>query len=145
MRKILSVLVVAAFAVSLPLAAHAATAAVTAQSVAQKIQGLVKPDLDYAIKLATAAGTVQSKVRLQCFQALQDALPSPPAGSTMPPAPHLVTTVEQLAELIDALQPTSPLFVNCAGAAQLAGLSVLGFINAVVSGAASAAVIAPKL
>jgi hypothetical protein len=53
--------------------------------------------------------------------------------------------VEQLAELIDALQPTSPVFVNCAGAAQLASLSVLGFINAVVSGAAGAAIVAPKI
>lgn len=145
MKKFIALALITAFAVSLPLAANAAAAPVTAQSVAQKIQGLAKPDIDYAIKLATAAGTVQSKIRLQCYQALQDALPSAPAGVALPPSPHLVTTVEQLAELIDALQPTSPLFVNCAGAAQLAGLSVLGFINAVVSGAASAAVIAPKL
>lgn len=128
----------AACALSCPAPAYAATVAapaLTPQSVAKKIQSLVKPDLSYAIQLATAAGTVQSKVRLQCYQAISDALPSPPSGASAPPAPHLITDVEQLAELVDALQPTSPVFVNCAGAAQLASLSVLSFINAVVTGA----------
>lgn len=62
-----------------------------------------------------------------------------------PAEPHLITNVEEIAELIDGLQPTSPLFVNCAGAAQLAQLSVLSFINAIVTGAAGIAVMAPKL
>jgi len=33
-------------------------------------------------------------------------------------------------------RPTGPLFVSCAGAAQLAKTNVLSFVNAVVTGAA---------
>jgi hypothetical protein len=123
-----------------------AAAALTPQGVAQAIQKASVPDLQYAMKLATAANTVQSKVRLQCYQAILGAV-SPPGASDLgaEPSPHLVTSVEQLAELIDALQPTSPVFVNCAGAAQLANLSVLGFVNAVVTGTVGVAAIAPKI
>lgn len=146
-KALLGFLVVGA-ALALALPAQAAPqrdiGALTPQAVAGKIQKLAKPDLSYAMKLATAAGTVQSKVRLQCYQAISDALPTPPADATMPAAPHVITDIEQLAELIDALQPTSPLFVNCGGAAQLAGQSVLQFINGVVTGVAGAAVLISK-
>ena len=46
--------------------------------------------------------------------------------------------------LIDALQPNSPIFIQCAGAAQLAQLSVLNFVNALVTGVGAIAVLAPK-
>ena len=114
------------------------------QDVASAIQAASLPDLDYAIALATAANTLQSKVRLQCYQAIRAAIAPSGAPTAPPPNPDLVTKVEQFAELVDGLQPTSPVFVNCAGAAQLAQLSVLGFINAVVSGVAGAAVLVPK-
>ena len=117
----------------------------TPQSVAAAIQKAAIPDLNYAIQLATAANTLQSKVRLQCYQAVLAAVNPPNAPTTSPPTPDLVTQVEQFAELVDGLQPTSPIFVQCAGAAQLAQLSVLSFVNAIVTGAASAAVLAPKL
>ena len=141
------VLLAAAFGLSLGFSGHAeAATALTPQGVAQAIQKASVPDLQYAMKLATAANTVQSKVRLQCYQAILGAV-SPQGASDLgaEPSPHLVTSVEQLAELIDALQPTSPVFVNCAGAAQLANLSVLGFINAVVTGAVGVAAIVPKI
>jgi hypothetical protein len=117
----------------------------TPEAIAKEIQASAVPDLTYAIALASAAGTLQSKVRSECYTAILGAI-SPPGAAKLgaPPSPDLVTKVEQLAELVDALQPTSPVFVNCAGAAQLANLSVLSFINAVVTGAAGIAVLAPK-
>lgn len=115
-------------------AAAQTTTSLSPTAVAQKIQQLVAPDVAYAIQLAKAVNTPQGNVRAQCYQAIQNAIPVPPAGSTMPPAPHLVTNVEQLAEVIDALQPNGPLFVNCGGAAQLVQQNVLVFINAVVTG-----------
>jgi hypothetical protein len=44
-----------------------------------------------------------------------------------------------LAEVVDNLSPQGPLFVSCAGAAQLAKTNVLTFINAAVTGAAGLA------
>jgi hypothetical protein len=41
-----------------------------------------------------------------------------------------------LAETIDNLSPTGPLFTSCAGAAEMAKMSVLRFINTAVTGAA---------
>lgn len=114
--------------------AQGASTALTPQVVAQKIQQLAKPDVAYAMQLAKSVNTPQGNVRAQCYQAISDALPNPPSGAAVPPAPHLVTNVEELAEVIDALQPGSPLFVNCGGAAQLVGQNVLIFINAIVTG-----------
>ena len=147
MKRTLLAIALLAFATpAFAAAPSAATAALpTPQAVAAKIAALLPADLAYAEALATAAGTVQSKVRLQCYQAIGSALPVPPAGATAPPSPHVVTSVEQLAELIDALQPTSPLFVNCGGAAQLAGQSVLQFINSLVTGISGIALVIPKL
>ena len=145
--KVAAFLLAATVGLSLPHSSRAqAATALTPQGVAQAIQKASVPDLQYAMKLATAANTVQSKVRLQCYQAILGAVsPAGAADFGAEPSPHLVTSVEQLAELIDALQPTSPVFVNCAGAAQLANLSVLSFINAVVTGAVGVAAVAPKL
>lgn len=112
----------------------AAPSTLSPQAIAQKIQQLAKPDVAYAITLAKAVNTPAGNVRAQCYQAISDAIPNPPAGGTMPPDPHLITNVEELAEVIDALQPTSPLFVNCGGAAQLVQQNVLVFINSVVTG-----------
>jgi hypothetical protein len=104
-------------------------------------------DLAYASKLAAGANTPASLVRKQCWDAivalnaqanglnLKDA-----SGNPIPkPDPHLFTDVETLAEVIDNLSPQGPLFVACAGAAQLAKTNVLTFINAAVTGAAGIA------
>jgi hypothetical protein len=104
-------------------------------------------DLAYASKLAAGANTPASLVRKQCWDAivalnaqanglnLKDA-----SGNTIPkPDPHLFTDVEGLAEIIDNLSPQGPLFVSCAGAAQLAKTNVLTFINAAVTGVAGIA------
>ena len=51
----------------------------------------------------------------------------------------VMTSAPVLAEVVDNLSPSGPLFTACAGAAQLAKTNVLTFINAVVTGAAGLA------
>jgi hypothetical protein len=124
----------------------ATSAPITPQSVAALIQKSAVPDLTYAIKLAQAVNTPQSLVRAQCYQAIANTIaPAAVAALGPPPDPDLVTSIEQTAELVDALQPTSAVIVQCAGAAQLVQLSVLQFIQTVVTGATGALLVAPKL
>ena len=117
--------------------AHAATANLL-ETLAKKIAAVAKPDLENAIKMATTANTPQSKVRLECFNAVNSV--AFPADITIA-EPHLISDAERLAEIIDALQPTSPTMIACAGAAQLTGQSALALINGLVTGAAALAVV----
>lgn len=101
-------------------------------------------DLNYAAAMAKSANTQTSTIRLQCLNAIialnQQAsgtnLKNPDGSPMMKPDPHVFTDVESLAEVVDNLSPQGPLFVNCAGAAQLAKTNVLTFVNAVITGAA---------
>lgn len=113
-------------------------------TVKENILATAPADIQYAIQLATQANTPQSNVRKMCYQAILAAIPQTPSG-TLPPGPDVVTHIEQGSELLDSLQPNSPVFVNCAGAAALAGQAVLTFVNAVVTGIAGIAVVAPKI
>lgn len=117
----------------------------SAATVKQNILATAPADLQYAIQLATQANTPQSGVRKMCYQAILAAIPQTSTGTTLPPGPDVVTHIEQGAELLDSLQPTSPIFVNCAGAASLAGQNVLTFVNAIVTGIAGIATLAPKI
>lgn len=119
----------------------------------QKIAAISGPDLIYTAAMATKANTNGSQVRLKCVQAIQDLnkqisgtglVDSTGAALTMPAEPHIFTDLEMAAEGIDALSPTGPLFTSCAGAAALAGMNVLAFINAMVAGTAAAAIVVPK-
>src|SRR5208282_5555117 len=102
-------------------------------------------DLEYASKKAAAANTTSSAVRKQCWDAiivikqqLDGVTLKDTNGQVIPrPDPALVTDVEDIAEIIDALSTTGPLFTSCAGAAQLARTSTLTLINTVVAGAAA--------
>jgi len=132
-----------AFAVSLPAPAQAATTALTPEAVAANIKKAAAADIQNAITMAKAASTPQSGVRLQCYEAI--AKVAFPASTDSLAKPHLVSDYEYLAELIDALQPTSPTLIACAGAAQLQLQTALQFINAVVTGVAGAAAIVPKV
>ena len=117
------------------------------QTIWDKIVTASTVDLTYASKLAAVANTPASAVRKQCWDAIivinnqasgqnvKDA-----SGAVVPkPDPHAFTDVETLAEVIDNLSPSGPLFTACAGAAQLAKTNVLTFVNAVVTGAAGIA------
>lgn len=114
------------------------------QALWQKIVGSSLNDLNYAAAMAKNAGTLQATTRLQCINAII-ALNKQASGIDLKdeagnplvkPDPHAFTDVETLAEVVDNLAPTGPLFVSCAGAAQLAKTNVLAFVNAVVTGAA---------
>ena len=109
-----------------------------------KIVNASNADLTYASALAASAGTPASAVRKQCYDAIlklnnqvngMNVLG--PDGKPLPqPDPKLFTGVEQAAETIDNLSPSGPLFVNCAGMAQLTKTNVLTLVNAIVTGAA---------
>ena len=112
-----------------------------------KIVNASLPDLQYASALAASAGTPAAGVRKQCWDALITAnktasgtgLKDANGNALTKPDQHLFVDVEQLAEVIDNLAPTGPLFTACAGAAQLAKTNTLTFINAIVSGASGLA------
>jgi hypothetical protein len=117
------------------------------QRVVKRIQAVGRDDMNYAILKAKSANTLPSGVRLQCLNAIMDAKNAAEGvnikdanGVVVPrPDPALVTGIEDVAELIDALSPTGPLMVGCAGAAQLFKTNTLSAINGVVTGAAGLA------
>ncbi len=117
------------------------------QAIVKKIQDLGRADLNYAILKATAANTNGSKVRLQCLQAILAAKDAAEGvgikdaqGNVVPrPDPAVVTSMEDIAELVDALSPQGPLMTGCAGAAQLLKTNTLAAVNAIVTGAAGLA------
>ena len=108
-----------------------------------KIVNASNTDLTYASALAASAGTPASAVRKQCYDAILKLNAQVngmnvlgPDGKPLPqPDPKLFTGVEQAAETIDNLSPSGPLFVNCAGMAQLTKTNVLTLVNAIVTGA----------
>jgi hypothetical protein len=108
-----------------------------------KIVSASNTDLKYASALAESAGTPASAVRKQCYDAILKLNAQVngmnvlgPDGNPLPqPDPKLFTGVEQAAETIDNLSPSGPLFVNCAGMAQLTKTNVLTLVNAIVTGA----------
>lgn len=124
-----------------------------------KIVGAATPDLAYAVAMATAAAksapsgiTSAAGMRLACLQSIQ-ALNTQSTGAALVdkdgkpltrPNPSLFTDAETMMEILDAVQPGGPLWTSCAGAAQLAGTSVVAFINALLAGAAGVAALAPK-
>lgn len=115
------------------------------QRVVKRIQGIGRDDMNYAILKAKTANTNASKVRLQCLQAIMDAkdaaegtaIKDSSGNVVQRPDPAVVTAIEDVAELIDALAPGGPLVTGCAGAAQLFKLNTLQAINGIVTGAAS--------
>ncbi len=127
----------------------------------QSIQKASTADLTYAIAMATLANaqapkgiTTGAAMRLSCLTAIQTLNgqiggnglmdTSTPPKPMVRPDPALFTDAETFAEVIDAVQPGGPLWTSCAGAAQLAATSTVAFVNALVSGAAGLALLAPK-
>jgi hypothetical protein len=117
------------------------------QRVVKRIQQVGRDDMNYAILKATAANTNASKVRLECLNAIMDAKNAAEGttikdkdGNVVPrPDPAFVTTIEDIAELVDALAPGGPLMTGCAGAAQMFKTNTLAAINGIVTGAATLA------
>lgn len=116
-----------------------------AHAIWDKLVSASNADLTYASQLAAAANTPAAAVRKQCYDAILKLNTQVngmnvlgPDGKPLPqPDPKLFTGVEQAAETIDNLSPSGPLFVACAGMAQLTKTNVLTLINAIVTGAAA--------
>ena len=117
------------------------------QAIVKRIQAVGRDDMNYAILKAKAANTLSSGFRLQCLQAILAAKDAAEgvtikdaSGAVIPrPDPAIVTGIEDVAELIDALSPQGPLMTSCAGAAQLVKTNTLAMVNAIVTGAAGIA------
>jgi hypothetical protein len=100
-------------------------------------------DLSYAKALADNAATPNSKLRSTCYAALITAnqqanglnLKNADGSPMTMPDPALISKAEQAMELIDNLQPTSPVVSSCAPAANALKIGVLQFISAVTTGA----------
>ena len=126
----------------------------------QSLQKASAVDITYAIAMATAANKASAPngivtaagMRLNCLTAIQTLNGQIGGGSLVDangkpltrPDPALFTDAETFAEVIDAVQPGGPLWTSCSGAAQLAATDTLAFVNALVSGAAGLALVAPK-
>lgn len=117
-----------------------------AKAIWSNIKASSADDLNYAIAMATAAGTPASKTRLQCLTAILAAKVQAEGSTLMGPDgktpltrpdPSAISNIESVAELIDNLSPQGPLFTSCAGAAQLTKANVLQLITGIVTGVAS--------
>jgi hypothetical protein len=127
--------------------AQGSPAPLGAESPQQIWQNIIKTataDLTYAKALADNAATPNAKLRSVCYAALITAnqqangvnLKNADGSPMTVPDPAVITHAEQALELIDNLQPASPLIVACAPAANAVGQGVLSFVNTVVTGAA---------
>ena len=102
-------------------------------------------DLTYAQALAKAANTVGSSLRAACYGAILTANQQANGNNVLAadgktplakPNPAVITTLEQGAEVLDELQPTAPVMVACAPAANAAKQDVLTFVSTVLAGVA---------
>lgn len=107
------------------------------------------PDLQYALKLATASG---SKVTAPCYQAWiaiietrQKAVADDQGTAIPEPDPGIITKFERLVELRNALQPDSPFMIACSPVASMVKKDIVGFIGIVISGGAGLATLVPGL
>lgn len=111
------------------------------------------PDLQYALKLATATN---NSITATCYQAWIDMITTQQTavqtknsdGTTTDiaiPDPHLVTDFERAVELRNALQPDSKFMTSCSPVANLIKQDVLSFMGKVVGGGAGIAALVPGL
>lgn len=101
------------------------------------------PDLQYALKLATASG---SKVTAPCYTAWIDIINvrqkavEDAQGQALPmPDPHVISDFEKLVELRNSLQPDSQFMISCSPVASMVKKDIIGFIGTVISGGAGLA------
>lgn len=119
------------------------------QGLLDALDAKLLPDLQYALKLATASG---SKVTAPCYQAWITIIETrqkagvDDQGVAMPePDPGIVTKFERMVELRNALQPDSPFMIACSPVASMVKKDIVGFIGTVISGGAGLAALVPGL
>jgi hypothetical protein len=109
------------------------------------IQKAQVTDLQYAQALAKAVGSPGATARAACWGAwvtlLQQQQGATAGANGAPlgpvPDPSLFTKFEQLAEVVDSLQPNSPFMIACSPVATAAKMNVLQLVTTVVGGVAS--------
>ncbi len=96
------------------------------------------PDLQYALKLATASG---SKVTAPCYKAWIDIIQTrqDAVKDEQMPDPAVITKFEKLVELRNSLQPDSAFMVACSPVANMVKKDIIGFIGQVMAGGAGLA------
>lgn len=115
----------------------------------QALDEKILPDLQYALRLATASS---SKVTAPCYQAWIDIIQTRQKavtnadGSPMDlPNPRLITDFEKAVELRNSLQPDSQFMISCSPVASMVKKDIVGFIGLVISGGAGLATLVPGL
>lgn len=110
---------------------------------------MLLPDLQYALKLATAA---KNTITADCYQSWidiintqQTAVKNADGTDIAMPDPHVITEFEKIVELRNALQPESPFMVKCSPVASMVKKDITGFIGIVISGGAGLATLVPGL
>lgn len=121
------------------------------EAIADALDAKLLPDLQYALKLATASN---SNVTAPCYSAWIDIINTrqkavmddgtPPAPLPVPD-PGVVTKFEKLVELRNALQPDSNFMIKCSPVASMVKKDIVGFIGIVISGGAGLATLVPGL
>jgi hypothetical protein len=110
------------------------------------------PDLQYALKLATATNSTVTAPCWQAWidmiqtqqQAVQDTSTTPPTDIPTPD-PHVITSFERLVELRNSLQPESQFMLKCSPVASMVKLDIAKFMGLVISGGAGIAALVPGL
>lgn len=119
------------------------------ESILGALDDKLLPDLQYALKLATASG---SRVTAPCYQAWIDIITvrqkavKAEDGTDLPmPSPAIITKFEKIVELRNSLQPDSEFMVKCSPVASMVKKDIVGFIGIVLSGGAGLATLVPGL
>lgn len=108
------------------------------------------PDLQYALKLATATN---NNITAVCYQAWIDVITvqqtavqtgTPPTDIPIPD-PHIITDFERAVELRNMLQPDSKFMTSCSPVANLIKQDVINFMGKVIGGGTSLMTLIPGL
>lgn len=110
------------------------------QNILGALDDKLLPDLQYALKLATASG---SKVTAPCYQTWIEIIQTRQKANTNPdgsaidlPNPRLITDFEKAVELRNALQPDSAFMLACSPVANMIKQDMIKFIGIILSGGA---------
>jgi hypothetical protein len=110
------------------------------QQLQTKIAALSLDDFKYALALSVSTNNTVTQPCWAAWVTLisqQQAPMKDAQGNVLTePNPHIFTDVEKLAELINQLQPNSPISTGCAPMAQAAQKDIGNLIGAVISGGA---------
>jgi hypothetical protein len=98
-----------------------------ASDIYKKIQSATLADLQYADNLAVASG---DQIAHACWAAwAEQIIAEQKANAAPPPEPHLITDIQRMINLHNALSPTGKLAVSCAPLANAVKLSIFNLLG----------------